>query len=245
MSALLRDAGILWQLARGQSGKGTHAERLERFYRPQAEHYESFRARLLHGRRELVERVAPPPGGTLIELGGGTGSNLDYLGPRMCSLSRVEIVDLCPALLQEARKRCARWPEVVHVVEADAATYRPTQLADSVILSYALTMMPDWRATLANALAMLRPGGLIGVVDFYISPAVPAAGRVRHGALARAFWPRWFAHDGVHLDPRHLPELMANTEAVHCAERRAGVPYLPGLRVPYYLYVGRKRRGPA
>ena len=242
MSALARDARILWQFFRGQSRGGTHAERLERFYRPQAAHYDGFRDRLLHGRRELVERLAPPPGSTVIELGGGTGSNLEFLGSRMFSLSRFEVVDLCPALLEQAKLRCARWPDVAHTVEADAALYRPSQSADRVILSYALTMMPDWRAVLSNAIAMLRPGGLIGVVDFYVSGKTPLEGRAHHGALARALWPRWFAHDGVHLNALHLEQLCEETDAVWCDERMGRIPFLPGLRAPYYLFIGRKRQ---
>ncbi|MCX7152742.1 MAG: class I SAM-dependent methyltransferase [Proteobacteria bacterium] len=239
---LMQDVRILRELLRGQAGNGTHAERLQRYYQPQAGHYDGFRERLLHGRRDLVELLSPPPGSTVVELGGGTGRNLEFFGPRMCSLGRVEIVDLCPALLEVARRRCARWPDVACVVEADAATYRPARPADCVIMSYALTMMPDWRATLTNALSMLRPGGLIGLVDFYISAAAPALGRARHGAVARAFWPRWFAHDGVHLSAEHLPELIRLTDPVCCHERSSSVPYMPGLRVPYYLFVGRKRR---
>jgi S-adenosylmethionine-diacylgycerolhomoserine-N-methlytransferase len=242
LSALFEDARILAQFMRGQSGRGTHAERLERFYRPQATAYDSFRERLLHGRRELVELLATPPGGSVVELGGGTGRNLEFLGPRICSLASVEIVDLCPALLEQAHRRCAKWPEVARVVEADAATYRPAEPVDRVIMSYALTMMPDWRATLANALAMLRPGGLLGVVDFYVSQRDPVPGRVRHGALSRWFWPRWFGHDGVKLSADHLPALVADTEQVICSERTGAVPYLPGLQVPYYIFVGRKRR---
>lgn len=242
MNTSLNDMQVLWQFLRGQRETGTHAERLEAFYRSQACHYDSFREHLLHGRSELVALLAPLPGSTVIELGGGTGRNLDFLGLRMCSLARFEVVDLCPSLLEQAARRCRQWPEVARVVEADAATYRPAYPADCVILSYALTMMPDWRATLENALAMLRPGGMIGVVDFYVSAAEPADGFIRHGALARAFWPRWFAHDGVHLDAGHLPELLARTERVHCIERMGRVPYLPGVRVPYYAYVGQKRR---
>ena len=33
--------------------------------------------------------------------------------------------------------------------------------------------------------------------------------RERHGAFTRLFWPRWFRHDGVHLNPAHLD--------THCA----------------------------
>jgi S-adenosylmethionine-diacylgycerolhomoserine-N-methlytransferase len=242
MSATLQDMRVVLQFLRGQRGTGTHAQRLQAFYGAQAAHYDSFRERLLHGRRELIAMLAPLPGSTVIELGGGTGRNLDFLGPRVCSLARYEVVDLCPSLLDQARQRCKRWPDVARVVEADATTYQPPQPADCVILSYSLTMMPQWRVTLANALGMLRPGGLIGVVDFYVSQAEPADGFVRHGALARAFWPRWFAHDGVHLDAAHLPELVLQTERVHCVENRGSVPYIPGVRVPYYAYVGRKRR---
>jgi hypothetical protein len=35
--------------------------------------------------------------------------------------------------------------------------------------------------------------------------------------------------------------LLQHTEPINCEERRAGAPYLPGLKVPYYLYIGRKR----
>jgi hypothetical protein len=37
-----------------------------------------------------------------------------------------------------------------------------------VYFSYALTMIADWRRALDNALAMLAPGGTLGVVDFHL-----------------------------------------------------------------------------
>jgi S-adenosylmethionine-diacylgycerolhomoserine-N-methlytransferase len=257
---LLGDARILWQLLRGQparhrdgdpSNAAAHAATLQNFYAPQAERYDAFRERLLHGRRELIERLAISPGSTVIDMGGGTGRNLDYIGARMLSLARVEVVDLCPALLDQARRRCAQWPDVAVAVEADATTYRPQAGAnrapsqvrghvDCVIFSYSLTMIPDWRRAINNALRILRPGGLIGVVDFRVSRRDPPPGYSRHGALTRRFWPRWFGHDGVHLDAEHLHTLAARTEPVVCEERMAAVPYLPGLRAPYYLYIGRK-----
>ncbi len=228
---LLNDARILLQLARGRPSRGSHAERLQSFYAPQARDYDAFRERLLHGREDLVRRLAVPDGGTVVELGGGTGRNLEYFGARLRSFAHVEVVDLCPALLEQARKRCAGWSGVAMAVEADATSYRPAQPVDCVYFSYSLTMIPDWRAAVDNALAMLRPGGLLGVVDFYTAPGFSVGG---------SFWLRWFRHDGVHLDPRHRPYLLEHTQSMYCEERRAAVPYLPGLRVPYYLYIGRK-----
>ncbi len=237
---LVEDGRVLLRLLRGQPRAANHADRLEGFYAPQAEHYDRFRERLLHGRRELLERLAPAPGQSVVELGGGTGRNVEFLGNRLPSLARYEIVDLCPSLLAQARRRSARWPGIVSVVHADATTYRPAWASkygvDCVVFSYSLTMIPDWRRALNNAIRMLRPGGLLGVVDFHVSAR-------RHGWLARRFWPGWFGHDGVRLSEEHLPALLRRTDPVVCEERFAPVPYLPGLKAPYYLYVGRKRAG--
>ena len=239
MIARAVDLRILLSLLRGLPRGGSHAENLEAFYGPQADHYDAFRERLLAGRRDLIRMLAPPGGARVVELGGGTGQNLGYFGDGLARLARVEIVDLCPALLARARARAGCWPNV-RVVEADATTWRPSEPADVVYLSYALTMIPDWQAVIDNAIAMLRPGGLLGVVDFYISAADPAPGMVRHDAFTRFFWPRWFAHDGVRLSPEHLPRLRTLLPDHVAHERRAPVPYLPGLRVPYYLFVGRR-----
>ena len=38
--------------------------------------------------------------------------------------------------------------------------------ADVVIMSYSLSMMPDWQQVLKCAKAELKPGGRIGIVDF-------------------------------------------------------------------------------
>ncbi len=239
MTSRAVDLRILLSLLRGLPRGGSHAENLQAFYGPQAEHYDAFRERLLAGRRELIRMLAPPGGARVVELGGGTGQNLTYFGDGLARLESVEIVDLCPALIARARRRAADWPNV-RVIEADATTYRPAQPADCVYLSYALTMIPDWKAVIDNAIAMLRPGGLLGVVDFYVSAASPPPGAVRHGAFTRFFWPRWFAHDGVHPSPDHLARLRALLPDHAVRECRAPVPYLPGMRVPYYIFVGRR-----
>ena len=232
------DAQVLWRMVRGQPRRGTLAERLDAFYSPQAEHYDTFRERLLHGRAELMWRLAAPPGTRVIELGAGTGRNLGFLGHRLATLESVELVDLCPALLEQARRRTRRLPNV-RVIEADAVHYRPASPVDLIYFSYSLTMIPDWEGALRNALAMLKPGGTLGVVDFYVSEANPAPGLTRHGAMTRWFWPRWFAHDGVHPNPAHLSTLRRLLPDHGLTEHLAPLPYLPGLRVPYYIFVGR------
>ena len=232
----------LIQMLRGQPGKGSHAERLDAFYTPQADGYDAFRERLLHGRNYLINNLNMEPGSRVVELGAGTGRNVEFFGDRIATLARLDLVDVCKPLLELARRRAARWPTVVHVVEADVERYRPSHAVDCVYLSYSLSMTANWKKTLNNAVRMLRPGGTLGVVDFFVSDAAPPPGQARHGWFARQFWPRWFAHDGVHLNPRHLRALADCTDTVHLDQRLAPVPWLPVLRVPYYIYIGRKRR---
>ncbi len=233
------DARVLLHLVRGARRGASHQERLQSFYAPQAERYDAFRERLLHGRRELIESIALPERARVVELGGGTGRNLLFFGQRLERLAEATIVDLCPALLEQARRRFTDRHPNVRLVEADATSWQPQEPVDLVYFAYSLSMIPHWRAALANALRMLGPGGVVAVVDFYVSAARPAPGRVRHGAFARAFWPRWFAHDGVRLGPE-TPDLLARTVPDHdMRECRGRVPYLGGLAVPYYRFVGR------
>ncbi len=233
---LLNEAQVLWQLLRGQPGGADHRERLERFYAPQARHYDAFRDRLLPGRDELVAHLCLAPGQHLVELGCGTARNLEFVPPGLrAGLARIDAVDLCPALLVEARRRCRSWPNVV-VHESDATRFAPGIEVDRVLLSYTLTMMPDWRATLRNAFRMLRPGGLIGVVDF----CLPRATESQMPRWQQHFWRRWFAHDGVQLDRAHGAFLDGMFERVTRLERKHRLPYVPFLEAPYYLYIGRK-----
>ncbi len=231
MTARVLEAKVLLSLLRGVPRRGTHVERLQAFYGPQADHYDAFRARLLHGRSDLVRIMGPRDGADIVELGGGTGYNLTYFGDRLARMGSIEIVDLCPPLLARARERW-RGQNNVRVIDADATVYRPPHLVDCVYFSYSLTMIPNWRAAIDNALAMLKPGGILGVVDFHVAAT--------HSSFARFFWPRWFAHDGVRLSPEPLARLRAIFPDHVVSERMASVPYLPFLRVPYYIFVARR-----
>jgi S-adenosylmethionine-diacylgycerolhomoserine-N-methlytransferase len=121
MSISLSDARVLWRMLRGEPAASSHAGRLAGFYGPQAGNYDRFRERMLHGRRELVEALAPADGDTLVELGAGTGRNMLFLGDRLQRLERVWLVDLCAPLLDRARARFSGFDRVLPV-EADATT---------------------------------------------------------------------------------------------------------------------------
>lgn len=239
---LWSDLKILGQMAFKPVRGDSHAERMESFYGGQASGYDDFRRRLLKGRGELWSSLPKPPGGTWVDLGGGTGANLENFGPQIADLGRVYVVDLSRSLLDVARERCrARGWGNVECVEADATRFRPPDRpADVVTFSYSLTMIPPWHAAIDNAFEMLAPGGLIGVVDFYVSQKHPEEGLRRHGWFCRSLWPVWFATDNVFPSADHLPYLRRKFETVRLEERMTRLPYVPGILAPYYLFIGRK-----
>jgi S-adenosylmethionine-diacylgycerolhomoserine-N-methlytransferase len=235
---------VLYHLALSPIRGKSHKERLESFYSKQAHGYDAFRKRLLKGRQTLYNSLPAQPGCVWVEMGGGTASNLEYLGDRIERLGSVHVVDLSGSLLKVAQERIAErgWSNV-RTHEADATTFElPDGLkADVVTFSYSLTMIPDWFAAIECAERLLKPGGVIAVVDFYIARKYPADGMKRHGWWTRTFWTAWFGFDNVNLSPDHIPYLVRRFEPVSLWEGRAKVPYVPLGRVPIYRFIGRKR----
>ena len=237
------DLKILYHLALNPIRGGTHQERLESFYSGQADGYDAFRRKLLKGREGLYRRVPIAPGvpRVWVDMGGGTGSNLEALGPRIRQLDKVYIVDLSSSLLEIARERIKRngWTNV-QAVEADVTTFAPPEgQAGVVTFSYSLTMIPDWFAAVDQARRILAPGGHLGVVDFFVSRKYASEEIPQHSWWRRSFWPLWFGRDNVFLNPDHVPYLMNALEPVHFRGRLGSVPYVPLVRVPYYQFIGK------
>jgi S-adenosylmethionine-diacylgycerolhomoserine-N-methlytransferase len=238
----MSDMKILYHmLLRPVRGKN-HAQRMESFYGGQAQGYDDFRKRLLKGREELFAALPRPPEGIWVDLGGGTGSNIENLAEHIGDLKKVYVVDLSTSLLKIASERFAEkgWSHV-EAVEYDATRFTPAAgAADVVTFSYSLTMIPNWFAAIENALRILKPGGTIGVVDFYVSRKFPDDGLRRHRWFTRTLWPNWFATDNVFPSADHLPFLRHHFDQQHLQESKSKVPYTLFLKTPYYIFVGKK-----
>ena len=239
---LWSDMKILYHMLLKPVRGDSHAERMESFYGGQAEAYDDFRRRLLKGREELWNRLPKEEGCVWVDMGGGTGANIENFGDQIGKPKTIHVVDLSASLLKIAADRFQQrgWDNV-QTVQADATQFRPTEgPADVVTFSYSLTMIPDWFAAIENAWQMLRPGGHIGVVDFYVARKYPAQGLRRHRWFTRTLWPTWFATDNVFPSPDHLPFLQHKFETVSLEESGNRLPYVPFIKAPYYVFVGRK-----
>lgn len=122
--------------------------------------YDGYRAR-------AVEALDLWPGDTVVELGVGTGANLEMLADAVGPDGRVIGVDLSPEMLVEAREKVTRhgWSNV-ELVEADARDYAFPEDLDGVLSTFAITLVPQAQKVIERAIDALSPGGHIAILDF-------------------------------------------------------------------------------
>lgn len=220
----------------------TQQERLESFYKSQAHLYDSYRHRMLHGRFPMVKAMPKVSNGTWVDMGGGTGANLEFF-KNLGLWGKVVVLDYCPSLVEVAKQRVITrdWTKVVDVVLGDACDTTcsglpPTGTVDVVSFSYALSMIPDWKGAISNANRLLKPGGHIAVCDFTVTDS-------QWWGMAW-FWTWVFAHDHVHLRREHVQVLKEVFEEVELKIGYGQFPYVPFLWCPYYYFVGKKAAAP-
>jgi SAM-dependent methyltransferase len=111
--------------------------------------------------RELIQRYAPPPPGTVVDVGGAAGAYALWLAEAGYS---VHLLDPVPRLVAEAQRRsaAAERPLVSCRVGDARALDVPAETADVVLLLgplYHLTDPGDRARSLQEAARVLKPGG--------------------------------------------------------------------------------------
>ena len=197
---------------------------LDGFYEKQADDYDGYRVNMLHGKDRLMKALPMSPDKSHVLLyGGGTGDLLDYM--EHSKPKDVVVLDLCSSLAQKATERIEDrgWGDRATVIVGDATKHDGQY--DVVIATYALTMMPDWKAAIDNAFDCCRPGGVVAVADF---------------TTDSAFWSWALAKDGVFPDSIHKEYLAKKGDVIHFEEFTGGFPFVPLLKCGHYAMIVQK-----
>jgi S-adenosylmethionine-diacylgycerolhomoserine-N-methlytransferase len=154
------------------AGGDNHASHMDGIYRYQRYVYDATRKYYLLGRDRMIAELSPPSGGVVLEIGCGTGRNLILAAQRYPG-ARFYGFDISSMMLETARANIARagLASRITVAEGDAARFDPKALFgieafDRVFISYALSMIPPWQASLPLAISATKPGGRLHIVDF-------------------------------------------------------------------------------
>ncbi|WP_377296239.1 class I SAM-dependent methyltransferase [Rhizobium sp. SGZ-381] len=154
-----------------------HAARMDRMYRYQRHIYDLTRKYYLLGRDRAIADLAVPTDGTLLEVGCGTGRNL-LLAHRLYPRARLFGLDISAEMLATTRANFRGKATEPTLSVADATTFSAADFGvdgfDRILISYALSMIPDWQGALVAALSALKPGGSLHIVDFGQQENLPA-----------------------------------------------------------------------
>lgn len=169
-----------------------HKQRMDRMYKVQRHFYDVTRAWYLLGRNERIAALKPPTGGSVLEVGCGTGRNLVQLARRYPEAT-IYGVDISDEMLASAASTVERHRlrDRVKLAQGDATTFDGSAfgkaLYDRVLFSYTLSMIPAWQEALHTAADRLAPGGELHVVDFGPCSGLPGLAKTILHAWLRRF----------------------------------------------------------
>ena len=211
-----------------------HAGHMDAIYQTQRHFYDLTRKYYLLGRDRLIRELAPPPGGTVIEVGCGTARNL-IVAARAWPDARFHGFDISEAMLETARAKvkAAGLSDRITLALGDAADFDPNALfglpgADRVFMSYTLSMIPPWQDAIRAGAAALAEGGQLHIVDFGQQEKLPGPFRALLFAWLNKF----------DVTPRAtMPEILRNI----AREQKLRVAFTPLYRG--YSWAGTLTRG--
>lgn len=167
--------------------------------------YDLTRKYYLLGRDQLLDDMNVQPGERVLEAGCGTARNLIILARRHPD-SHFYGLDASAAMLETAQAKVDAAGVKNTVLKTALAddfkhdeTFGLTDKFDKIFFSYSISMIPPWRESIENALANLKPGGYVFIVDFYDQRDLPAP--------FRRFLKWWLSKFHVKFWPELMPYL--------------------------------------
>lgn len=159
--------------------------------------------------RRYTHAVLPwlPESGAILEIGPGPGLLHTLLARRVAF---TVALDLSPAMLRQTRSRLQRINKPARLVQADAEhlPFEP-QSFDAVALTFVFSAIPAAAAAMREMARILRPGGVIALVD----ACEPQSGNAIGLWLAR----QWERFGDVMRDEAALMRA-AGLDVIHCRE---------------------------
>lgn len=139
-------------------------------YRYQRYIYDFTRKYYLFGRDTLIRELSVPSGGSVLEVGCGTGRNLAMIGD-LYPDARLFGLDISAEMLATAKAKLRRLGRTdANLRIADATNFTAASFGengfDRIVISYALSMIPDWQKAIDAAIGALNPGGSLHIADF-------------------------------------------------------------------------------
>ncbi|GAB5487160.1 MAG: hypothetical protein Pars2KO_07300 [Parasphingorhabdus sp.] len=131
-------------------------------------------------RKQLIKSMALPKGGTVVDLGTGTGVNLKLLSKAVGVEGKVIGVDLSPGMLAKAQAKIKHL-ENLELIECDSRSFQFPEKLDGVISTFSLEFVPEYEAVIERATSAMSRGAPLALM----------------GLKYPEQWPDWMADAGI------------------------------------------------
>ena len=182
--------------------------------------------------QKIIQRqraeIVPAAEGRVLEVGMGSALNIPFYDP-----DKVELVwglEPSPAMRRKARKNLQQAPFEVRLLDLPGEEIPlDDHSADTILLTYTLCTIPDWRVAMQQMRRVLRPGGKLLFCEHGAAPDA----RVRKWQnRVNPLWKK--VAGGCNLN-RPIPELI-ETGGFRIQSLDSG--YLPGPKFAAFNYRG-------
>jgi phosphatidylethanolamine/phosphatidyl-N-methylethanolamine N-methyltransferase len=171
------------------------------------------------GRLRAIKRMNIQPDERVLEVGVGTGINLD-LYPRDAAITGI---DYTASMLEKARERAAKRDGApVRLLQMDAADLRFADNSfDIVYAPYLISVVPDPVKVAQEMHRVCRPGGRVIILNHFLSPNL---------LLSRI--ERWISPATIHIGFKSdldLPAFLAQAELAPVSIEKVNIPKIWSL----------------
>ncbi|RCW58295.1 class I SAM-dependent methyltransferase [Halanaerobium sp. ST460_2HS_T2] len=129
-------------------------------------------------RKFAIEKLDFKKNSNIIVLPCGTGQSFKYLKNQLKSNGLIIGIDYSEGMLTKARKKIRKkgWDNIITLHE-DAARFNKSDIAsiseeelniDAIYLELGLSAMPEWKKVIDKSLSLVRVGGKIVIMDWYM-----------------------------------------------------------------------------
>jgi len=190
---------------------------MENYYRFHAEIYDLSRPFFLFDRDKTSKELDIKENDTVLEVGCGTGANLRYLAEKAGQGGHVYGLDCSESMLKKSREKIEKygWTNV-SLIKEYAEKYTLEEKADLILFSYSLTMIPDWKAALDNAIKNLKDRGKLVILDFYVWNRYEAVFNI---------WKKWLNINHVNISDEPVKYLRGKSRDFKLLVFRGGYNY--------------------
>ncbi|MEO0860745.1 MAG: class I SAM-dependent methyltransferase [Pseudomonadota bacterium] len=140
---------------------------MDQIYRRQRFVYDVTRKYYLLGRDYALRELGPDEDTHILEIACGTGRNLQQIDMRYPGRNLYGL-DISSEMLLSAEAKLGKRAKLA---QGDACAFNPSDLFgqatfDRIVMSYCVSMIPQWQSAIKEAVNHLAPGGELHIVDF-------------------------------------------------------------------------------